>query len=202
MATHDPPISAANIVCRPAVPADAGALARLVDMAGEGLPFHLWSRMAAPGQDPWAVGRERALRETGGFSYRNTTVLATGDEVLGCLIGYPIADHPAEVDVAGVPPMFVPLLRLEALAAGTWYVNVLAVEPAHRNAGLGARLLALADEIAAANRKSGTSIIVSDGNPGARRLYGRAGYREVAAEPMVKDDWVNGGENWVLMLKP
>lgn len=60
--------------CRPATPDDADALAQLVNLAGEGLPLHLWERMAAPGQSPWDVGRARARRDTGGFSWRNATV--------------------------------------------------------------------------------------------------------------------------------
>jgi hypothetical protein len=45
------------------------------------------------------------------------------------------------------------------------------------------------------------SIIVSDGNMGARRLYGRSGYAQHTTRPMVKEDWENPGENWVLMIK-
>jgi hypothetical protein len=45
------------------------------------------------------------------------------------------------------------------------------------------------------------SVIVSDANPGARRLYQRCGYREAAARTMVKDDWQNDGRNWVLLTK-
>ena len=37
--------------------------------------------------------------------------------------------------------------------------------------------------------------------PGARRLYERCGYGALAARPMVKDDWVNDGNNWVLLTK-
>ena len=45
------------------------------------------------------------------------------------------------------------------------------------------------------------SIIVSDGNEGACRLYRRCGYKERAAWPMVKEAWENRGENWVLLVK-
>ena len=48
----------------------------------------------------------------------------------------------------------------------------------------------------------GMSIIVSDANTGARRLYERHGYSERASRTMVKDEWVNDGENWVLLVKP
>ena len=50
-------------------------LAELVNYAGDGLPFHLWSKMAAPGESAWEVGRGRAARPEGGFSYRNATII-------------------------------------------------------------------------------------------------------------------------------
>jgi ribosomal protein S18 acetylase RimI-like enzyme len=45
------------------------------------------------------------------------------------------------------------------------------------------------------------SIIVSDANSGARRLYRRCGYREIAKRPMVKEEWENPGEDWLLLVK-
>ena len=80
-------------------------------------------------------------------------------------------------------------------------MNVLALYPEFRGHGLGTRLLAIADRIAADLGSSGLSIIVSDGNPDARRLYERCGYREAARRPMVKEDWASSGDNWVLMVK-
>ncbi len=186
---------------RRARPEDAEALARLVNMAGEGFPLYLWGKLAEPGQDPWDVGRQRALREQGGFSYRNATVLEAEGAVAGCLIGYALPDRPEPIDYSVMPAMFVPMQELENLAPATWYVNVLAVDPRHRGRGMGSRLLALADRIAADLRLRGLSIIVSDANAGARRLYERCGYRETASRPMVKEAWENPGRNWVLLVK-
>jgi hypothetical protein len=45
------------------------------------------------------------------------------------------------------------------------------------------------------------SIMVSDANVGARRLYERLGYREVARRTMVKEQWVSDGDEWVLLIK-
>jgi ribosomal protein S18 acetylase RimI-like enzyme len=100
-----------------------------------------------------------------------------------------------------MPAMFVPLQELENLAPATWYVNVLATYPEHRGKGHGSRLLALAERIAAEAGAVGLSIIVSDANEGARRLYERSGYGEIASRPMVKEDWENRGANWVLLVK-
>ena len=77
---------------RPGAKADASALAVLVDIAGEGLPAHLWSTLKAPWQSILEVGRERAAWETGGFSYRNSIVAVVGGEVAACLVGYRLDD--------------------------------------------------------------------------------------------------------------
>src|SRR5262245_1586473 len=61
--------------CRHATPTDAAALADFVHFASEGLALYLWTKMAGAGGDPWAVGRERAARATGAFSYRNAMVM-------------------------------------------------------------------------------------------------------------------------------
>ena len=45
------------------------------------------------------------------------------------------------------------------------------------------------------------SIIVSDGNPNARRLYERVGYVAERDQKMVKEDWKGEGKNWILMIK-
>jgi len=188
-------------VVRPATLADAAAMAELVNMAGEGMPLYLWTGMAEPGQDPWDVGRRRAERESGGFSYRNATMLEADGRIVGCLIGYKLPDAPEPIDYATMPAMFVPLQELENMACGTWYVNVLATDPGYRGRGFGTKLLGIAEELAAAAGCHRLSIIVSDGNIGARRLYDRCGYSQLATRPMVKEGWQNPGENWVLMIK-
>jgi ribosomal protein S18 acetylase RimI-like enzyme len=186
---------------RQATPGDAPALAELVNLAGEGLPLYLWNGMAGPGESAWEVGRRRAMRETGSFSYRNATVAEVDERVIAALIGYPLPDRPEPIDADQMPPMFVPLQELENLAAGTWYVNVLATLAEYRRRGYGSRLLGVAERLAAAAGRFGLSIIVSDANAGARRLYERHGCVEVAMRPMVKEGWANRGENWVLLVK-
>ncbi len=186
---------------RAATPDDAAALAELINFAGEGMPLYLWGRMAEPGETAWDVGRRRARRDVGGFSWRNATVVEQAGAVAACLIGYALPDAPEPVDLAQTPAMFVPLEELERLAAGSWYVNVLATYPEHRGRGHGTALLALAARLAAATGRRGTSIIVADTNTGARRLYERSGYREIARRTMVKDGWDGPGKAWVLLVR-
>jgi ribosomal protein S18 acetylase RimI-like enzyme len=187
-----------NPTFRPATIDDATDLAELVNYAGEGMPLYLWGHMAEPGEAAWDVGRRRAAREEGSFSYRNATIIEHDGQCAGCLIGYAIPDNPEPVP-DDMPAMFVPLQELENLAPGTWYINVLAVQPQFRRQGLGTRLLALADKTAEGNR--GISVIVSNANTGARRLYEHCGYIESATRLMVKENWKNEGQSWVLLTK-
>ncbi len=189
-----------DIRTRQATPADAEALAKLINFAGEGLPLYLWERMAEPGESAWEVGRRRAQRDTGAFSYRNAVVAERGGQIVAGMVTYRVADEPEAID-AETPGIFVPLIELENMVPGSWYVNVLAVFPEQRGQGLGSKLLELAAEQARENGGKGESIIVSDANTGARRLYERSGYRFVDQRPMAKDDWENPGENWVLLVK-
>jgi GNAT superfamily N-acetyltransferase len=148
---------------RRAEQADASLLAELVNYAGEGLPHYLWGKLTRAGETAWDVGRRRAAREDGSFSYRNA-----------------ILREPRAIYVV---------------------CERLAVRPQFRGKGLGTELLRLADETGRALGKRGMSVIVSDRNTGARRLYERCGYGAVAARAMVKDGWVNDGNNWVLLTK-
>ncbi|MDJ0759521.1 MAG: GNAT family N-acetyltransferase [Woeseiaceae bacterium] len=180
---------------------DADAMAELVNFAGEGLPVYLWSSMCEDGQSVWDVGRERARRETGSFSYRNTIVRQDAGKVTAALIGYALPDHADPAVYDDMPAMFVPLQQLEDLALSTWYVNVLAAYPDSRGKGFGGDLLAIAESLAIQAGCVGLSIIVSDANEGARRLYERNGYEELARRPMIKEGWENPGSEWVLLTR-
>ena len=180
---------------------DASVMAELVNIAGEGLPFYLWSQMAESNESAWDVGCCRAQREEGGFSYRNTIVREEENNIVACLIGYPLAEQVDPNVYVDMPSMFVPLQELEDLACGTWYVNVLATYPDFRGKGYGSAFLKIAEQTGRELNKKGMSVIVSDANPEARRLYERHGYVEEDRRKMVKEGWENAGEYWTLLLK-
>lgn len=191
------PAQSDPVTIRPAERSDAADLARLVDLAGEGLPAYFWTMAAEPGETAVDVGIRRAERDEGAFSWRNAVVAEIGGGVAGALIDYRIADVPEPLDEQ--PPMFRPLQELENQALGTHYVNVLATYPRFRGRGVGSRLLAEAEAHGSGAR--GMSLIVADGNGTARRLYERAGYVERARARMVKEDWASESSEWVLMVK-
>jgi ribosomal protein S18 acetylase RimI-like enzyme len=187
---------------RPARLTDAAALAVLVDIAGEGMPAYMWSTLAAPGQSVLELGRERARRDEGGFSYRNAVIAELDGEVAAGLVGYRLDDpYDLETSLAETPDIVRPLVRLEAKAPGSWYVNVLATFPEFRRRGIGARLLAIAEEKARGNGAPSLSVIVGSWNGGAARLYGGGGYDTVAREKAILFPGCPHQGDWVLMVR-
>jgi ribosomal protein S18 acetylase RimI-like enzyme len=189
-------------VIRPATPRDATDLVAFVDMAGEGLPSYFWSRMAEVGQGPFEVGRTRALREDGAFSWRNAHVAERDHLVAGGLVCYRIDDP---VDLSGIGEMnrlARDLTLLESEVPGFWYVNVLAVYPEFRGQGIAAALLAYADDLGRRAGTRGMAIIVASENEPARRLYEKAGYLPRTSRPLVAHEGYRRGGDWILLAKP
>lgn len=189
------------MLIREAKASDAAHLVRFINMAADDLPLHFWRGSVGPEGDPWAYGRERAARDTGNFSYRNAWLAEVDGEVAACLLGYPAEAEPGPID-PDMPAVLVPLLELEAMAPGSWYLNVLATYDGFRGKGLGSALLARADEVAKAAGFKKISLIAEDTHLDALRLYAAKGYREVARRPVVSGDWQVDAKEWVLFAKP
>lgn len=188
------------MLIREAKASDAADLVRYINMAADDLPLHFWKKSVGPEGDPWAWGRERAMRETGGFSYRNAWLAEVDGKVAACLLGYPAEDAPGPID-PDTPPIFVPLLELEALAPGSWYLNVLATDAAFRGKGCGSTLLAQAEAVTRASGREVVSLIAADTHHEALRLYCAKGYQEVARRAVVKQDWAVEAREWILFTK-
>ncbi len=185
---------------RPATARDAADLVRFINMAADDLPMHFWKRGVGPDGDPLAYGLERAARETGSFSFKNAWLAEDQGQVAACLLGYPAEETPGSID-PGTPPIFVPLLQLEALAPGSWYLNVLATYAAQRGKGLGGALLAKAETIARNGGHQTISLIAEDTHQDALRLYRSKGYHEIARRPVIKGDWQVDASEWILFVK-
>jgi len=179
---------------------DVGTLAEFVEFASEGLALYLWAKIAGAGRDPWQIGRERVCGETRGLSYHNAVIAELAGRPASGLIGYQLPEKSEPISDR-LQPVLVPLHELMNLAPNTWYVHVLATYPEYRGKGQGSALLALADMLAGSAGKRGLSLIVSDTNIGARRLYEGSGYYEAGQRKMVKEQWQHPGVNWVLLRK-
>lgn len=172
-----------TVFIRQADASDAESLAKLINLAGEGIPNWLWTRACAEGQTPLEIGIERAKRQTGGFSYMNALVAETGGKPIGMVLSYPITEAPPE-NPDDLPSPIAPFVALEKLSVNTWFINALAVFAEGQNQGFGSQLLAAAENLARTNGFGKISIQVYAQNTGAVRLYARQGYRLVASEPV------------------
>jgi len=179
---------------------DATQMAELVNLAGEGLPLYLWAKFARPEQSAWDVGRERARLGLGGFAFPHTVVREVDGRAAACLIGYPRSDPLPTSGHEGIT-LLAPLEELGSLVLTSWYINILATFPLHRGKGFAAELLHIAEGRARDAQLPRISLIVSDANTPARRLYAGNGYSEFATRPIVKEDWSHNGRNWILLVK-
>lgn len=191
-----------DVPIRPAKRGDAAAVAILADIAGYGLPAWIWtnSPKRGAGESVPALGRRHFLSDDGNLSLRNTYIAEVDGDVAGMLLGYRQPEAPGPVDDT-VPELIRPLLALEALAPGSWYVNVLAVFEEYRGQGIGAALLAKAEGLAAETSARTMSIIVEDDNDGAMALYERTGYERVASRPYVSCPGSAPASAWILLVK-
>lgn len=186
-----------DVALRPASPSDASFLARAIDLAGHGLPRHLWQAIAGPEGDALAIGRERAARDEGGFSWRNAVIAVVDGTPAGALVSYltPAAPEPVP---AGLDPCIAALIELENLAPRTRYINAVAVVPEARGLGVGRALMTAAG---ASPGPCGLSLITTDDNHAARTLYERMGYVEHARRRLLPGGWRTDSREWVLMLR-
>lgn len=171
------------ITMRNAIHEDALPLAKLIDIAGEGIPHWLWQKSCAPDQDPLEVGVERAQRTQGGFSFKNAIVAESQGRIAGMVLSYSIDEAPDD-DTALLPAPIAPFVELEKHSVGTWYINALAVFAGSRGRGIGSRLLMQAEQQAKRAGYGAMSIQVYSQNTGAYDLYTRLKYEEVARAPV------------------
>jgi ribosomal protein S18 acetylase RimI-like enzyme len=191
---------------RPARKADAAALAVLIDMAGEGMASWVWSDMASGHQTAFEVGRMRAGRGEGTFSYRNAFVLSErhddAEEIAGMVLGYRLDDPYDLPDLSGMPAPFRPLVELEAKVPGAWYLNAIAVFAEFRGKRYGARLIEKAEDLARQSGATDIALIWAEENDLAAGLYTRLGYSERARRPIAPFPGARIGGDWVLLAKP
>ena len=168
---------------REATVEDAESLAKLIDIAGEGIPFWLWSKSSDAGNTPLEIGAERARRTSGGFSFTNALVVETGGQIAGMVLSYAIDEAP-EDNPDDLPAPIAPFVELERQSVGTWYINALAVFAAYRGRGIGSLLMRQVEQTATETGYSRMSIQVYEQNHGAVRLYERLGFERVQTAPV------------------
>jgi ribosomal protein S18 acetylase RimI-like enzyme len=161
---------------RQATKQDCLSIAELALIAGDGIPAFFWRQAKNPGQALADVGAQKAASETENFSYRNVQLATVDDTIAGMLLAYRLPEPGNAEELTGFPEFIWPLIELERCVPGSFYLNMLATYPEFRNRGVGTRLLAYANRMAADTGCATISVEVFEQNTGALRLYQRLGY--------------------------
>jgi ribosomal protein S18 acetylase RimI-like enzyme len=187
---------------RPARKTDASDMVILIDGAGYGAPQWIWAGMRKDEASVLDIGRRRAMREEGGFSYRNTQIIEADGVVAGMLTGYLVADPYEAGEVSAVPEAMRAIVELESMVPGAWYINVLTLHEEFRGRGLGKRLLAAAENVARDSGANALACIIESRNAGASTLYLRNGFAEYGRRPRIAHPGAyTKSEDWVLLRK-
>ena len=181
---------------RPARKEDCATIAVLYRISSDGVADYIWTKSAVPGEDILDVGRRRYEREGTAFSYQNCTIAEVSGRIAGMLVAFPMRVDPAHTEA---DPVLAPYSKLEE--DDSYYVCGVALFPEYRGSGLGSRMMALAEEQARAKGFRKLSLIVLEANAGAKRLYDRLGYREVAREPVYPHPLIHCTGDAILMVK-
>jgi ribosomal protein S18 acetylase RimI-like enzyme len=188
---------------RPARKNDAVELAVLMDIASQGLVSGVWRNVAGPEVSLFEIGRAR-VRESVKLPshFTNWTVAESVDEICGAYAGYVVPDPYDAGDTIGLSAAYQPVLQLEAMARGCWFLMAIAVYVEFRRKGLGTALLRSAEAEARSCRVSRMALTVSSSNDAARRLYDRSGFAEWSRRKR-HDDGLSPGDaaEWILLAK-
>jgi len=149
-----------------------------------------------PDEDILDVGRRRYEREDTCFSYQNCTVAEVAGKVVGMLVAFPMHVDPTEEQS---DPVLAPYAILEE--DDSYYICGVALFSAARGQGVGSQFMQLAEQQALEKKLNKLSLIVFEQNAGAKRLYVRLGYREVAREPVYPHPLIHYTGDAILMVK-
>lgn len=183
---------------RPAMLSDCRKIAELYSLSSDGVADYIWAKKAETGEDIVDVGKRRYEQEDSAFSYKNVVVVTNKNEVIGMLVTFPMTVEKA-VDHQEEDPVLVPYSKLEE--DGSYYICGVALFPEYRGYGIGSKLMEIAEEQAKEKGYNKLSLIVFEQNTGARKLYEKVGYREVAREPVVPHDLIHYDGYAILMVK-
>ena len=171
-------------------------------MAGEGIPAYFWEQSKRPGQDVLDVGAEKAASEAENFSYRNMHLAVIDGKIAGMLLAYRLPDQEDAEGLEELPTFIRPLIELEQCVPGSFYINMLATYPEHRNKGVGRALMGIVDDLASTAGCTRLSIEVFEQNHGALRLYQRLGYTVVEKRSVIPHPCHPYTGDLVLLTKP
>ena len=170
---------------RPACTEDAGHIARLAMLAGEGIPAYFWNQVKLANESVVDAGARRVTSDETNFSYKNAHVALCEEKIAGLLLGYKTISVPSDAEIGNAPDFIRPLLLMDRKVPGTFYINMLATYPEYRGRSIGRALMMHAEAVAASLNIKALSLQVFNENQHALEFYFRLGYRKIAELPVV-----------------
>ncbi len=196
--------SAQSIAIRDALAADAMPLAQLAVMAGHGL-LDIFYGGLMPGKSTAEIVAERRMLRPGNFAeLANWRVAMDGTGgVLGALNSFPhdVFEKSPPDPLLTVERLAVvdTLTELENSAAGTYYINIIAVFPKRRKGGIGSALMAEAERLARRGGFRRLALSTFEADTGLVDFYRRHGFRIHDTRPIAPHPGLEHGGNWALM---
>jgi GNAT superfamily N-acetyltransferase len=192
------PMYGEEVHFRPAIPADAYALAELTIMAGDGLYEFLLEEMA-PREMLAGLMARSMKQDIGGCNWRHSFVADDGG-VVGMINAYPAA-WLLDEDRSILPPDRVQVLEPidQAQDWESFLVNAVAVRAPHRRQGIGGRLLQWAIDQAKTARLTAN---VWQDNLAARALFEKSGFRPQTHIEVPEHPGLNHVGGSLLMVRP
>jgi ribosomal protein S18 acetylase RimI-like enzyme len=192
---------------RRATAGDALACAQLLLMASHGMAEAVF-RDLIPGQPTEQIIATRRIEPEGRSSSYTHWWVADGDhsDIAGGINAYALKDNfrPAREELLTEERIRIlrPMLELDAVATGTFFINVLAVFPEYRHVGLGRRLIALAVQKARQAGTAAVSLTTFEEDSRLVSYYREIGFTTIAARPIQPHECLQAGGNLVLMAMP
>ena len=115
------------------------------------------------------------------------------------LAAFPIGAEQSSYGETDVDPVLAPYSKLEQ--PNSYYIAGMSVFPEYRGNGIGTKLLEIAEQQAESLGLNQLSLIVFEQNEGAKRLYERHGYCEIAREEVVPHELIRHMGYALLMVK-
>jgi ribosomal protein S18 acetylase RimI-like enzyme len=192
---------------RQAKPDDALALARLFLLAAHGIAEAVY-RDLIPGQATDQIIANRRVRPEGRSSSFTNWQVAQDDQgqIVGAMNAFALDQTgrslPEPLLTEERLAVIGPLIELDAVAQGTYFINAIATFPAHRQHGTGRQLIGLACDDARHARLPAVTLTTFEEDTRLVDYYLGLGFGVVAARPIVPHPCIVHSGNLILMSKP
>lgn len=187
------------VVYRPAVKADARAIAGLYLIAADGVADYIWRQIAEPGETILDTGERRYSRTGAIYSYENCDIAEIDGGSVGMLMAYRMPEpEPGEEPVSDA--VLRPFAELEL--PGSYYISGVAVSEQCRGMGIGAGLIGRAGARAREAGMNQLSLICFEQNTRAAQLYERLGFKTIDTREIVPHELLRFTGKALLMAAP